>query len=66
MGNAQLLKQLEMVETSLRENTKIVLTEHGINPTLLVGSLPFNVSSEDNGHERMEVKIGAIATESKT
>jgi regulator of protease activity HflC (stomatin/prohibitin superfamily) len=46
VGNAQTLKQLEMVETSLRENAKIVITEHGISPTLLLGSLPVNVSSE--------------------
>ncbi|MBN2004052.1 MAG: SPFH/Band 7/PHB domain protein [Anaerolineae bacterium] len=46
VGNAQLLKQLEMVETALRDNAKIILTEHGINPTLLLGSLPVNVLSE--------------------
>jgi regulator of protease activity HflC (stomatin/prohibitin superfamily) len=44
VGNAQALKQLEMVENSLRENAKIVITEHGISPTLLLGSLPVNVS----------------------
>jgi len=46
VGNAQLLKQLEMVENSLRDNTKIVITEHGINPTMLLGSMPVTVSSE--------------------
>ena len=51
VGNAQTLKQLEMVENSLRENAKIVITEHGINPTLLLGSLPITVSSEKNGRE---------------
>ena len=45
-GNAQVLKQMEMTETSLRENAKIVITEHGISPTLLLGSLPVSVSSE--------------------
>lgn len=45
VGNAQALKQLEMVENALRENAKIVITEHGISPTLLLGSLPVNVSS---------------------
>jgi regulator of protease activity HflC (stomatin/prohibitin superfamily) len=48
VGNAQLLKQLEMVENSLRDNTKIVITEHGISPTLLLGSMPVTVSSEKN------------------
>ena len=36
-GNAQTLKQMEMIENSLRENAKIVITEHGISPTLLLG-----------------------------
>ena len=46
VGNAQQLKQLEMVEGALRDNAKIILTEYGINPTLLLGNLPVNVSSE--------------------
>lgn len=46
VGNAQLLKQLEMVETALRDNAKIVITEHGISPTLLLGNLPVSVSKE--------------------
>jgi len=50
-GNAQVLKQMEMVETSLRENAKVVITEHGISPTMLLGSLPINVSSDGNGRE---------------
>src|SRR5512143_2872358 len=46
VGNAQTLKKLEMVENSLRDNTKIIITEHGISPTLLLGDLPVSVSSE--------------------
>jgi hypothetical protein len=46
IGNAQILKQMEMIENSLRDNTKIVITEHGINPTLFLGSLPVSVSNE--------------------
>ena len=46
VGNAQTLKQMEMIETSLRENAKIVITEHGISPTLFLGNLPVSVSSE--------------------
>lgn len=45
-GNAQVLRQIEMTETSLQDNAKVVLTEHGINPTLLLGSLP--TSSPDD------------------
>jgi regulator of protease activity HflC (stomatin/prohibitin superfamily) len=48
-GNAQTLKQMEMTETSLRENAKIVITEHGISPTMLLGSLPVSMSSEKAG-----------------
>ena len=41
-----------MIETPLRENGKIVITEHGISPTLLLGSLPVSVSAEkNNGRE---------------
>jgi len=43
-GNAQLLKQLEVTEAALRDNAKIIITEHGISPTLLLGSLPVSVS----------------------
>ena len=39
-GNAQVLRQIEMTETALSQNAKVVLTEHGINPTLLLGELP--------------------------
>lgn len=46
VGNAQALKQLEMTENALRENAKIVITEHGISPTLLLGSLPVTMSNE--------------------
>lgn len=52
VGNAQALKQMEMIEASLRDNAKIVITEHGISPTLLLGSLPVNIVPERvNGHD---------------
>jgi regulator of protease activity HflC (stomatin/prohibitin superfamily) len=47
-GNAQQLKQLEMTEAALRDNAKIVITERGISPTLLLGSLPVSVSPSGN------------------
>lgn len=34
IGNAQILKRMEMTENSLRENAKIVITENGVSPTL--------------------------------
>jgi regulator of protease activity HflC (stomatin/prohibitin superfamily) len=56
IGNAQLLKRMEMTENSLRENAKIVITENGISPTLLLGSLPVTVSSDEK-HEPSLVKF---------
>jgi hypothetical protein len=37
---------MEITENSLRDNAKIVLTEAGISPTLLMGSLPVTMVSE--------------------
>jgi regulator of protease activity HflC (stomatin/prohibitin superfamily) len=45
-GNAQVLKQMEMTESALRDNAKIVITEKGVSPTLLLGSLPVTTSAE--------------------
>jgi regulator of protease activity HflC (stomatin/prohibitin superfamily) len=39
-GNAKELKQLEMTENSLKDNSKIIVTDKGISPTLLIGELP--------------------------
>lgn len=47
VGNAQILKRMEMTENSLQHNAKIVLTENGISPTLLLGSLPVNMVNDD-------------------
>ncbi|WP_053228153.1 SPFH domain-containing protein [Spirochaeta cellobiosiphila] len=40
VGNAKELKQLEITETSLKDNSKIILSQDGITPTLLIGDLP--------------------------
>jgi regulator of protease activity HflC (stomatin/prohibitin superfamily) len=40
-GNAQMLKQLEVTEASLKDNTKVVLTEKGITPQIILGDIPF-------------------------
>jgi hypothetical protein len=37
---------MEMTESALRDNAKIVITEQGISPTLLLGSLPVAISRE--------------------
>jgi len=39
IGNAQMLKQFEMIENSLRDNAKI-------SPTLLLGNLPANITNK--------------------
>jgi len=39
-GNAKELKQLEITENSLKENSKIIITEKGISPSVLIGDLP--------------------------
>ena len=43
-GNAQALKQIEMTENALRDNAKIVITERGVSPTLLLGNLPVSIN----------------------
>lgn len=40
IGNAQLLKELDVTENSLKSNAKIILTEKGISPQLILGELP--------------------------
>lgn len=39
-GNAITLKKLEVTENSLRSNSKVILTDKGITPQLLIGDLP--------------------------
>ena len=40
VGNAKELKKLDVTQASLENNSKIILTEKGINPQLLIGELP--------------------------
>ena len=40
VGNAQLLKKLEVTQAALEKNAKIVLTEKGINPSIIMDSVP--------------------------
>lgn len=46
LGNAQLLKKLEVTQASLENNTKIVLTEKGITPNIIMGEIPVKVKGE--------------------
>jgi regulator of protease activity HflC (stomatin/prohibitin superfamily) len=40
IGNAVELKKLEVTENSLRANSKVVLTEKGISPQIILGEIP--------------------------
>lgn len=39
-GKAQLLKKLEVTENSLKDNSKVIITDKGISPQLIIGNLP--------------------------
>lgn len=39
-GGSKELKHLEVLENSLKNNTKVVITEKGINPNIIIGALP--------------------------
>ncbi len=44
-AGAKELKKLEVTEESLKRNSKIILTEKGINPQIIVGNIPISASS---------------------
>jgi regulator of protease activity HflC (stomatin/prohibitin superfamily) len=46
IGNAQRLRQIEMTEKALRDNSKVIITKDGINPTILIGDLPMEIKKE--------------------
>jgi regulator of protease activity HflC (stomatin/prohibitin superfamily) len=46
VGNAQKLREIEMIERALKDNSKVVITKDGINPTILIGDLPIDSNSE--------------------
>jgi len=52
VGNAQLLKQLEVTQASLENNTKILLTEKGINPQIIMGEIPITSTKKYVGGKR--------------
>ena len=48
VGNAIDLKRLEVVENSLKDNSKIILTDKGISPQIILGELPIKPGSCDS------------------
>ncbi len=70
-GNAQEFKRLEVTENSLKNNSKIILSEGGISPTILIGELPLSESHEiydqslpSTNKEQLE-KVGLPSTPSR-
>jgi len=43
---SELLKRLEVTESSLKENSKIILTEKGISPQLIIGDIPIKLEEK--------------------
>jgi len=41
----QLFKTLETIQTSLKDNAKIVITDKGISPQIILGDLPFKMKT---------------------
>lgn len=58
VGNAQKLRQIEMLERSLKDNTKVVITKDGINPTIIIGDLPV-----EHKNESVPVVVPQVAKE---
>jgi regulator of protease activity HflC (stomatin/prohibitin superfamily) len=57
IGNAQKLRQLEMLERALKDNTKVVITKDGINPSIIIGDLPIE-SRHEKGRVVMAPAVG--------
>lgn len=47
VGNAQELKRLEVTQASLETNSKVVLTEKGITPQIILGDLPVTATAKE-------------------
>ena len=45
-GNAVVLKQLEITENSLKDNSKVILVEKGISPTIVLGEGIFPIKKK--------------------
>ncbi len=49
VGNAKDLKQLEVTENALKDNAKVIITEHGLAPQIILGDLP--IAANTRGKE---------------
>lgn len=50
-GNAVGLKQLEVTEASLKDNSKIIISENGIKPSIILGDIPVRNTSKNSEDE---------------
>ena len=57
IGNAQKLRQIEMLERALKDNSKVVITKDGINPSIIIGDLPIE-SRHEKGPVVMAPAVG--------
>lgn len=46
IGNAKEMKRLEVTEESLKNNSKIIITEKGISPQIILGDIPVSSSKK--------------------
>lgn len=60
-GSAKELKMLEVTEASLKNNAKIVITERGISPQLIIGALPVPPASPEESQETPALPAVSVA-----
>lgn len=58
VGNAKDLKRMEVVEESLKDNSKVVLTKEGINPNIILGDIPVYEKEVEKETPRENKKAG--------
>jgi regulator of protease activity HflC (stomatin/prohibitin superfamily) len=59
IGHARELKQLEVTQASLENNTKVVLTDKGISPQIILGELP--LARQNSQQSGKLAAVGGIA-----
>ncbi len=47
VGNAKDLKHLEVTENALKDNAKVIITERGISPQIILGDLPLSAKPQE-------------------
>ena len=63
VGNAKDLKRLEVVEESLKDNSKIVLTKEGISPNIILGEIPVREREVEEGEVSSHKKKPGLSEE---